>query len=311
MEKLTANWPEIFENAFDLYLCYLDVERNLADNTLMAYGRDLNVFLNWLTDLGITSWDAVDRNTIMSFMVSLAAGGELSARSRSRVLSSVKNFLKFLESEKIIKNNPAHNFESPKIPKVLPKALSRDEVRLLLEAPSLSDPFGLRNRTMFELMYSAGLRVSELLDLTLGQVNLDDFFLKVKGKGDKHRLAPMGEIAVNLLRRYLAESRPHLVRKAAVPFVFVNRGGLRLSRQFFWRILAEYGAQVGLDEVTPHVLRHSFATHLVEGGADLRAVQMMLGHLSLATTEIYIKVSNERLGRVHQQYHPRAKKSAF
>ncbi|MDR1920179.1 MAG: tyrosine-type recombinase/integrase [Candidatus Adiutrix sp.] len=155
-------------------------------------------------------------------------------------------------------------------------------------------------------MYSAGLRVSEILDLTLARVNLDDAFLKVRGKGDKDRLAPMGEVAIELIRRYLKLARPHLADGKSGGLLFLNKHGRRLSRQYFWRILGREARLIGLKGATPHVLRHSFATHLVEGGADLRAVQMMLGHSSLATTEIYIKVGAERLGRVHREFHPRA-----
>ncbi|MDL2259412.1 tyrosine-type recombinase/integrase, partial [Deltaproteobacteria bacterium OttesenSCG-928-K17] len=165
---------------------------------------------------------------------------------------------------------------------------------------------GLRNRSMFELMYSSGLRVSELLDLNLGQVNLEESFLRIRGKGNKERLAPMGEVAAELLSRYLKTARPQMVGAKSGAYVFLNKSGGRLSRQYFWRVLARYADELGLAGVTPHVLRHSFATHLVEGGADLRAVQMMLGHASLATTEIYIKVGADRLNKVHRQHHPRA-----
>ncbi|MDR2947271.1 MAG: site-specific tyrosine recombinase XerD [Candidatus Adiutrix sp.] len=296
--------PAAFENALDLYLGHLRVERNLSGHTIAAYGRDLTAFLTWLATRDINGWERVDRGRLMAYLLELA--DTLAPRSRARALSAIRAFFRFLEDEKIVEQSPAHNFESPKLPQSLPKALGTEEVRRLVEAPETDTPLGLRNRTMFELMYSAGLRVSELLDLTLSQVNLEDSFLRVRGKGDKERLAPMGEVAANLLAEYFRQARPHLAGPKSGGLVFLNKRGGRLSRQYFWRVLGEYAGQLGLEGVTPHVLRHSFATHLVEGGADLRAVQMMLGHASLATTEIYIKVGAGRLGRVHRQFHPRA-----
>ncbi len=302
----TPDRRENFENALDLYLGHLRVERNLADNTLMAYGRDLAAFTAWLAGQNVAGWEAVERRHLMAYLLELAAPKRLSPRSRARAISAIRAFFRFLEEEKLVRSNPAHNFETPKLPRSLPKALSAEEIRLLVEAPETDTPLGLRNRAMFELMYSAGLRVSELLALNLSQCNLEDAFLRVRGKGDKERLTPMGEVAVNLLARYLKESRPHLAGPESRGLVFLNKNGRRLSRQYFWRLLTGYTDLLGLSGVTPHVLRHSFATHLVEGGADLRAVQMMLGHASLATTEIYIKVGAERLGRVHRQFHPRS-----
>ena len=294
------------ENALDLYLGHLSVERNLSPNTVMAYGRDLTAFLKWLNQQGIRDWAKVDRSGLMKYMLELSE--TLAARSRARTLSAIKAFYKFLEEEKIVAHNPAHNFETPKLPRSLPKALNPEDMASLVAAPETDSPLGLRNRTMFELMYSSGLRVSELLDLTLAQVHQEESFLRVRGKGGKDRLAPMGEVAAGLMTRYLKESRPNLAKTKSPNAVFLNKSGGRLSRQYFWRVLGEYAKRLGLSGVTPHVLRHSFATHLVEGGADLRAVQMMLGHSSLATTEIYIKVGADRLGRVHRQYHPRAEK---
>ncbi len=294
----------LFENALDLYLGHLRVERNLSGHTLLAYGRDLSAFLAWLTARGATRWEQVDRGRLMGYFLELS--DRLSPRSRARSLSAIRAFFRFLEEERIVDHNPAHNFESPKLPRTLPKALGPEDILRLVTAPETDTPLGLRNRTMFELMYSSGLRVSELLDLTLARVNLEEAFLRVRGKGDKERLVPMGEVAANLLTRYLREARPRLAGPKSGALLFLNHRGGRLSRQYFWRVLGEYAGLLGLRGVTPHVLRHSFATHLVEGGADLRAVQMMLGHASLATTEIYIKVGAERLGRVHRQYHPRA-----
>ena len=293
-----------FENALDLYLGHLRVERQLSGHTLDAYGRDLGAFLGWLEKGGARDFTQVDRGRLTAYFLGLA--DRLAPRSRARALSAIRAFFRFLEAEKILDRNPAHNFEGPRPPRSLPKALGPAEVRRLVEAPDPETLLGLRDRAMLELMYGSGLRVSELLDLTLGQVNLPEAFLKVRGKGGKERLAPVGEVSAGFLARYLREGRPRLASPASRSQVFLNRRGGRLSRQYFWRLLGRYAGILGISNVTPHVLRHSFATHLVEGGADLRAVQMMLGHSSLVTTEIYIKTGPERLRRVHRDHHPRA-----
>ena len=305
---MTKEENQLFENALESYLRHLQIERNLSMNTVMAYGRDLKVFLAWLNNEEIKSFAKIGRSQIMNYLLAQSrpeAG--LAPRSRARKLASLKNFFKYLEEEKIIESNPTHNFESPKLPQSLPKALSQTQIEALIMAPDIETPLGLRNRTMFELMYDAGLRVSELLELTLKDVHLDDAFLRVRGKGDKERLVPLGETVLAILRQYLTYSRPRLEGAKKVALVFLNNRGGKLSRQFFWKVLAGYAQNLGLGAVSPHVLRHSFATHLVEGGADLRAVQMMLGHASLATTEIYIKVTGERLSRIHDKFHPRSK----
>jgi len=293
-----------FDNALDLYLSHLQVERQLSGHTLAAYGRDLSAFLGWLEKHGARDFSAVTRARLTAYFLDLA--DRLAPRSRARALSAIRAFFRFLEAEKILAHNPAHNFEGPRPPRSLPKALGPEEVRRLVESPDPEKLLGLRDRAMFELMYGSGLRVSELLNLTLSQVNLPEAFLKVRGKGDKERLAPLGEVSARFLARYLAETRPRLARTASRSRVFLNHRGGGLSRQYFWRLLGRYARDLGLRGVTPHGLRHSFATHLVEGGADLRAVQMMLGHSSLVTTEIYIKVGPERLSQVHRRHHPRA-----
>jgi len=293
-----------FENALDLYLGHLNVERQLSGHTLAAYGRDLAAFLSWLEKGGVRDFTKVDRGRLTAYFLDLA--DRLAPRSRARALSAIRAFFRFLEAEKILDHNPAHNFDGPRPPRSLPKALGPDDVRRLVTAPDPENLLGLRDRAMFELLYGSGLRVSELLGLTLSQVNLPEAFIKVRGKGGKERLVPVGEVSAHFLARYLQEGRPRLTSPATRSQVFLNRRGGRLSRQYFWRLLGRYAGNAGLKKVTPHVLRHSFATHLVEGGADLRAVQMMLGHSSLVTTEIYIKVEPERLSQVHSRHHPRA-----
>ncbi|MCL2028801.1 MAG: tyrosine recombinase XerD [Deltaproteobacteria bacterium] len=293
-----------FENALDLYLSHLNVERQISGHTLAAYGRDISSFLGWLEKEGIRDFAKIGRSRLTAYFLDLA--GRLGPRSRARALSAIRAFFRFLEAERILECNPTHNFDGPRPPRSLPKALGPEDIRLLVESPDPETLLGLRDRAMFELMYGSGLRVSELLDLTLSQVNLPEAFLKVRGKGGKERLAPMGEASAGFLARYLKESRPRLAARAGRSLVFLNHRGGRLSRQYFWRLLGRHAGKAGLRGVTPHVLRHSFATHLVEGGADLRAVQMMLGHSSLVTTEIYIKTGPERLARIHSDHHPRA-----
>jgi len=293
-----------FENALELYLGHLHVERQLSGHTLDAYGRDLSAFLLWLEKVGARDFSQVNRDRLTAYFLDLA--DRLAPRSRARALSAIRAFFRFLEAEKILDRNPAHNFDGPRPPRSIPKALGPDEIRRLVETPDPETLLGLRDRAMLELMYGSGLRVSELLGLTLGQVNLPEAFLKVRGKGGKDRLAPLGEVSAAFLARYLKEGRPRLISPASRSLIFLNRRGGRLSRQYFWRLLGLYAESLGLGHVTPHVLRHSFATHLVEGGADLRSVQMMLGHSSLVTTEIYLKTGPERLIRVHRGHHPRA-----
>ncbi|MDR2725118.1 MAG: site-specific tyrosine recombinase XerD [Candidatus Adiutrix sp.] len=301
---MTGLQSAAFENALDLYLGHLRVERQLSGHTLDAYGRDLTAFLGWLEKGGVRDFARVDRGRLTAYFLELA--GRLAPRSRARALSAIRAFFRFLEAEKIMGHNPAHNFDGPRPPRSLPKALGPAEIGRLVAAPDPNSLLGLRDRAMLELLYGSGLRVSELLDLTLGQVNLPESFIKVRGKGGKERLVPVGEVSAGFLARYLHQGRPRLTSPASRSQVFLNSRGGRLSRQYFWRLLGRYAGSLGLKNVTPHVLRHSFATHLVEGGADLRAVQMMLGHASLVTTEIYIKVGTERLSQVHDSHHPRA-----
>jgi len=295
-----------FEPFLDMYLSHLRVERGLSGHTISSYGLDIKEFSKYLVEKGLVSPAEVSRDHLLSYLLLLSETNKLRPRSRARHLAAIRGFFAFLEGEKEIKVNPAFDIEGPRLPRSLPKALSEEEITRLVTSPITDSPLGIRNRAMFEVLYAAGLRVSELLDLTIGQCNLEDGFLRVKGKGSKERLAPVGEEAVAYLALYLEKARPHLIKEKKISTVFLNRNGKRLSRQFFWRLLALEAKKIGLSQVSPHVLRHSFATHLVEGGADLRAVQMMLGHENLATTEIYLKVGVKRLKDVHKRYHPRS-----
>jgi integrase/recombinase XerD len=290
----------------DLYLGHLAVERALSPNTVAAYASDLDDFLLHLKERGVKSPLAAGRGDLLDYLLHIA--DRLGPRSRARRLSAVKGFYAFLEEENYVKGSPAASLESPALPRSVPKALGEEDVQRLVAAPDPSTPLGLRNRAMFELMYAGGLRVSELLDLSLGGLNLDEGFIRARGKGSKDRLIPVGDLAAFFVRRYLQEARPGLARGRERPWVFLNSRGGRMSRQYFWRLVSREAQALGLGRVSPHCLRHSFATHLVEGGADLRAVQLMLGHRGLGTTEKYLKTGSRRLKKVHEKSHPRGRR---
>jgi integrase/recombinase XerD len=295
----------------ELFLSHLRVERALSPNTLEAYGKDVSDFIRHLSGTGKVEPRKVGRGDIQSFLMSLSDSGALCPRSRARKLSAVKRFFLFLEDEGLLpEGSPAEGIDGPGMSKTLPKALSREDVARLVESPDLDRVGGLRNRAMFELMYAGGLRVSELLDLTLSRVSFAESYLRVTGKGSKDRLVPIGETSVWYLGKYLREDRPKLANpKKTVNWLFLNNKGGRLSRQYFWKLVKTEADRLGLANVSPHVLRHSFATHLVEGGADLRSVQIMLGHSKLGTTEIYLKTGGSRLKKVHDEFHPRSGKN--
>ncbi len=289
----------------DLFLSHLRVERGLSGHTVEAYGRDVNRYLEFLASTGRPDPAAAGRNQVMSHLLALDREG-LGARSRARALSAVRSFHRFLTKEGLARENPAAGQEAPARWKRLPDYLGEEDVDRLLAAPDPATPGGLRDRAMLELLYATGLRVSELVGLELGQVHLEAAFLRTMGKGSKERLVPFGDQAADWVRRYLAEARGALLGLRRSPHLFLSRRGQKLSRQFFWRLVRDYGRKAGIPrEIHPHTLRHSFATHLVSRGADLRAVQMMLGHSDLSTTEIYTHVAQIRLKALHQTYHPR------
>lgn len=287
----------------DQFIDHLRLERGLSDNTVQSYSRDLNRFLGYLDNRKISPLEAT-REHIQQYLGSLR--GSLSARSLARNLSSIKMFFRFLIIEGKMENNPSRLVPAPKLPKRLPKTFSLEEVERLLAAPDPSTPAGLRDQAMLELLYATGLRVSELTGLNVSNLNLEAGFIRTFGKGSKERMVPVGEKALESVRRYLHEARPGLLKGRSSSRLFLNARGKPLSRQGFWKIIRKYGILAGIkNEITPHGLRHSFATHLLEGGADLRAVQIMLGHADISTTQIYTHVTGERLRRVHEKYHPR------
>jgi integrase/recombinase XerD len=294
------------ETHLDLYLDYLTVEKGLAANTRASYSADLLKFLTYLRGHGIDDWSQVRFSEIMAFLSQAQEQG-LAPRSRARLLSAMRGFFKFMVRDSHLKKSPVANLTSPRLRRQLPTVLSVAEVERLLAQPNSDLPLGQRDAAMLELLYGTGLRVTELITLTVGRVNLEVGFLVARGKGSKERIVPMGEAATEAVRGYTLGSRPRLLKGRVSETLFVSNRGTAMTRQGFWKLLKKYGRQAGMQKpLTPHTLRHSFATHLLEGGADLRSVQMMLGHADISTTQIYTHVARERLREVHRKYHPRA-----
>jgi integrase/recombinase XerD len=288
----------------DDFRSFIGVERGLAANTLVSYESDLRKFLDHLRKKK-TSWERAKEADLIDFIHAQSRAG-LSPRSLARLISALKAFYRWSVLEGRLDKSPAVHLTSPKAWLSLPKFLTVREVRLLLEQPDPSDRLGLRDKAMLEVLYAAGLRVSELCGLRTQDVRLRDGFLLCRGKGGKERLVPLGKTAIEAVRRYIDESRP-LLLKRETDALFLSRRGGPLSRKSYWKMLKGYAARIRLaGKVHPHILRHSFATHLLERGADLRSVQLMLGHSQITTTQIYTHVSRERLRRVYDKFHPRA-----
>lgn len=297
--------PCSFNLFLDLFLNYLSVEKGLSLNTLEAYSRDIGKYLSFLEQRGAAAPDRIRSPEVASFLATLKESG-LSPRSRARALSSIRMFHRFLEIESYSDHNPASLIEAPKTQVRLPTVLGFREVEALLAAPSGNAPGDLRDRAMLELLYATGLRVSELVQLKTREVNMTAGFLLTFGKGGKERLVPLGETAHESLETYQTLVRPKLDRSGDNEYLFLSRLGEPMTRQAFWNIIKKRARQAGIRKsISPHTLRHSFATHLLENGADLRSVQMMLGHADLSTTQIYTHITRERLKRIHEQLHPR------
>lgn len=285
------------------YCDHLAVERGLSPASVEAYRRDLEAFCGWLDREGATG--RPDREALRRYLRALRQRG-LSSRSAARALSALRGFFAFGCASLGWTDDPTANLLSPRAGLSLPRAISEKEVDALLAAPDVATPLGLRDRAMLELLYASGLRVSEIVQLPRDRVDLDSGFLRVTGKGGKERLAPFGASAARWLRQYLAQARPGLDRRHSAALFLSTRGG-PMTRQRCWQLVERYGRAAGIrGRVTPHSLRHSFATHLLEHGADLRALQMMLGHSDIATTQVYTQVSRSRLRSVYDRYHPRA-----
>ncbi len=292
------------EKHIDLFLIHLAVERGLSANTIAAYSADLAHFSAYLKESGLSNWREVCQTSISGYIQSM--GISLCARSRARRLAALRSFFGFLLKTGHIGSNPASLVHFPKLGPQLPKTLTSAQIGALLAGPDVSKPLGLRDRAMFELLYACGLRVSELSELRVSQVALDPGYVRVHGKGDKERLVPMGEIAAQWLRDYLQSARRLLLKGGFAAQIFLNSRGEGISRQGVWKIIKTCALKAGIAvNITPHMLRHSFATHLLENGADLRSLQIMLGHSDISTTQIYTHVARERLKEIHSRYHPR------
>jgi len=285
-----------------LYLDYLAVEKGLAKNSLASYRTDLTKFSEWLDDKPL---DRVKRQDIVRYFQSLRSAG-ISARSVARALAALRGFFRFLVRERHLKHDPTENVDNPKLWSTLPKSLQPSEVEALLAAPDRKTPDGLRDAAMLELLYATGLRVSELIHVKVEHLELDAGFLRTFGKGSKERIVPFGDSARKAIAAYAEQGRPAFDRRND-PHLFLTNRSRPMSRQSFWMKIVKYARQAGIrSHISPHVLRHSFATHLLENGADLRSVQLMLGHSDISTTQIYTHVSRARLQKLYDQFHPRA-----
>lgn len=295
-----------FESLLDLFLTYLRVERGLRPNTVEAYGSDLFLYLRGLLQAGIVSPDDVEPAHVSAHLHALEQRG-LGARSQARHLASIRMFHRFLLADRLSEKDPARVVDRPKVPTPLPVFLNREEIDALLAAPEPATALGARDKALIELLYATGLRVSELCDLLLEDLNLQAGYLIAKGKGDKERIVPIGAVAILALEHYLSWARAEVSKGRAGRHVFVGPTGKRLTRQAVWKRIRHYALEAGIDKpISPHKLRHSFATHLLEGGADLRSVQMMLGHADVSTTQVYTHVDGRRLRGLYDRYHPRA-----
>ena len=295
---------EAADRTIELFLDSAWAERGLSENTLAGYGYDLKQLAGFLEDRSGDLFSA-SREDLLAFLAGQVQSGR-SPRSLSRYLSGMRQFYRWALREGRIRNDPSALIESPKLGRGLPRALSEGQVESLLDAPDTDTPLGLRDRTMLELMYATGLRVSELVGLELVNVNLNQGVVRVTGKGGKDRLVPLGEISADWLQRYLEGARPELVKGADCSRVFVTARRAGMTRQAFWYAIRKYAVKAGISQdVSPHMLRHSFATHLLNHGADLRVVQLLLGHSDLSTTQIYTHIAREGLKRMHGKHHPR------
>lgn len=299
---------QIFYDALDDYLHFIRVERQLADNTLASYYRDLRDYIIHLTEVQkLCSFDDISRHHILLHLEKMRDDG-ISARSISRHISAIRSFHQFLLRERISSTDPTVHLELPNVEKKLPVVLSIEEIERLLDAPDQSKPQGIRDVAMLEMLYGSGMRISEMIELNLEDVHLTMGFVRVYGKGGKERIIPLGRSALKAIGNYLNGARGKLLGTAQrTEAFFINQRGKRLTRQGVWKLLKQHTETAGIkQEITPHVLRHSFATHLVENGADLRAVQELLGHSDISTTQIYTHISKKRLSEVYKQFHPRA-----
>jgi integrase/recombinase XerD len=289
----------------DQYIQFLTIEKGLASNTIESYHMDLRRFMDFLEYNGIKNISESDTTVLLKYIIEMRKEG-LSARSRARHIVTLRGFFRFLVKEKILASDPTEIIDLPKTGLHLPDFLSVEDIGSLLKMPDTRTPKGVRDASMLELLYAAGLRVSELISIQLGTVYLEAGFVRVLGKGSKERVVPIGGFARESLETYIQTSRPLLLKNTQSKYLFVARAGKPMTRQGFWKLLKKYAREAGIEKkITPHSIRHSFASHLLEGGADLRSVQIMLGHSDISTTQIYTHVAHEHLVNMHRKYHPR------
>lgn len=287
------------------FLNYITVEKGLSKNTILAYGTDLKHFASYTASKGISDIDKINRQHIMGYLLSLK-DGRIGSNSISRALVAIKMFYRFLVEERLVKEDVAGILESPKLIRMLPSVLNLAEVDKILSGPDLRDSLGIRDKAAIELMYATGMRVSEMVELSVEGMNMDMGFVRCRGKGDKERIVPVGGKAKEAIARYKEKVRPALAVKKQDNHLFLSRLGRKISRQTFWKMIKKYAKLTRIKkDITPHTLRHSFATHLLERGADLRVVQEMLGHSDISTTQLYTHINRERLKSIHRQFHPR------
>ena len=305
---MTKGTEMIGQESLAEYIIYLKIERGLSANTVTSYKRDIEKYLTFLMEKKIIQLDEVSRFEILDFLQTLRQAGAAD-NSIIRMVSSLRKFHQYLKRESIVADDPMQLIDTPKKASTLPKAISPQAIEQLLEAPDTTTPLGVRDRTILELMYATGLRISELVNLKLSDMHLTMGFIQTMGKGEKERIIPLGEIASQWLDHYLDGARVYLQDQSAETseYVFLNSRGKGLSRQGVWKKVKQLALEAGIDQnVTPHTLRHSFATHLLENGADLRMVQELLGHADISTTQIYTHITKTRLKQVYSDYHPRA-----
>lgn len=289
----------------DIFLNYLSVERGLSQNTILSYRRDLKAYLAYLESKHINSLAKTTKSDVTGFMLQQKERG-LNTNSIARRLAAIKTFYRFLVREKILQQDPTSLLESPKLWKRIPDTLSVNEVQTLLAQPDLRLNQGMRDKAILEVMYATGMRVSEVSHLSLEDINLEVGFARCLGKGSKERVVPLGSKAISSLKRYIQNCRPIFLKKNSTDALFLTRLGRQISRQSIWMMIKRYARKAGIrKEIGPHTLRHSFATHLLERGADLRSVQEMLGHSNISTTQIYTHLHKDRLKMIHRMFHPR------
>jgi len=289
----------------DTFLNYISVERGLANNTIISYREDLQLYLDYIEECHIDALSKIDKANITNFMLSQKDRG-IAPNSIARRLAAIRMFHRFLARERIIKNDPSALIDSPKLWKRVPDTLTINEVDALIAAADVHDTQGIRDRAILETLYATGMRVSEVVNLKKDNVNLEIGFLRCIGKGNKERVIPLGKKAIAGITRYLEVSRPKLLGKKEADYLFLSRFGRKTSRQSLWKMIKKYAKQAHIKKpIKPHIMRHSFATHLLEHGADLRSVQEMLGHSSISTTQIYTHINKDRLKSIHKQFHPR------